>query len=57
MVPNDKFRYLKCRFCDYRVKKWSTAKGQSKSGLPRLLHHIEVSHGMDTSRVLDGGAQ
>jgi len=45
---------LKCRFCGFTVKKWSKKKGQSKSGLPRLLKHIEDAHGVSTDLAWDG---
>lgn len=44
---------LKCRLCDWTVPKWTKhpEPGQGKSGLPRLMQHVEETHGSNLRRT------
>ena len=36
---------IKCRFCEYKTKKWRTTKsGKKVYGYSRLLEHVMITH-------------
>jgi hypothetical protein len=44
---------LKCRFCAWTVAKWMKhpEPGQGKHGMPRLIQHIEETHGANLKKM------
>ena len=47
--------YIKCLFCKWKTKAWTTdMKGKKLHGYYRLLHHVEMIHNAEYKKTMDG---